>query len=259
MSKKIKILGIIPARFESTRFPGKVLVDIKGMSMVQRVFEQANKSTLLSKVIIATESKKVKKHVESFGGEAVLTSDHHVSGTDRCYEALTLQSEQYDYVINIQGDEPFIAPSQIDELAELLDANQPNEQGKVELATLIKKITTSSELFNYGEVKTVFNNKMEALYFSRQPIPYCRNQAEMEWLSHQDYYKHIGIYAYRTDVLKKVSKLPVSSLEKAESLEQLRWLENGLKIKLAFTDHESVCIDTKEDLEKVLANIDSYL
>ncbi len=247
----MKILGIIPARFESTRFPGKVLVDIKGMSMVQRVYEQANKSALLTKVIIATESKKVKKHVESFGGEAVLTSTNHASGTDRCYEAFTLQEETYDYVINIQGDEPFIAPNQIDELAKLLD-------DRVELATLIKKITTSSELFNYGEVKTVFNKEMEALYFSRQPIPFCRNAGEMEWLSNQDYYKHIGIYAYRADVLKKISKLPVSALEKAESLEQLRWIENGLKIKLAYTKHESICIDTKEDLEKVLANFESF-
>ena len=248
----MKILGIIPARFQSTRFPGKVLVDINGMSMVQRVYEQANKSALLDKVIIATESDEVKKHVEQFGGKAVLTNESHASGTDRCFEALKLQKEEYDYVINIQGDEPFISPIQIDEIAALLD-------GKVELATLIKKITTSSELFNYGEVKTVFNQDMEALYFSRQPIPYCRNQGEMEWLSHQDYYKHIGIYAYRTDVLEKVSNLPVSSLEKAESLEQLRWIENGLKIKLAYTEHESVCIDTKEDLDKVLANIDSFL
>lgn len=255
----MKILGIIPARFQSTRFPGKVLVDINGMSMVQRVYEQANKSTLLDKVIIATESQEVKTHVESFGGKAVLTDNNHASGTDRCFEALKLQEEDYDYVINIQGDEPFISPVQIDELAALLDTRLPNGQGSVELATLIKKITTSSELFNYGEVKTVFNKQMEALYFSRQPIPYCRNEGEMEWLSHQDYYKHIGIYAYRVDILDKVSKLPVSSLEKAESLEQLRWIENGLKIKLAYTEHESVCIDTKEDLDKVLANIDNFL
>ncbi|MCF6352079.1 MAG: 3-deoxy-manno-octulosonate cytidylyltransferase [Cyclobacteriaceae bacterium] len=259
MVHKIKILGIIPARFQSTRFPGKVLVDIKGKSMVQRVYEQATKSTHLTKVIIATESEEVKKHIEAFGGEAILTSDTHVSGTDRCYEALKLQTEAYDYVINIQGDEPFIAPSQIDELAQLLDARLPDEQGQVELATLIKKISTSAELFNYGEVKTVFNKNMEALYFSRQPIPYCRNQGEMEWLTHQDYYKHIGIYAYRVDVLEKISKLPISALEKAESLEQLRWIENGFKVKLAYTKHESVCIDTKEDLEKVLANIDSFL
>lgn len=247
----MKILGIIPARYQSTRFPGKVLVDIKGKSMVQRVYEQASKSTLLSKIVVATESQEVKKHVESFGGEAVLTSDNHASGTDRCFEALSLQNESYDYVVNIQGDEPFISPNQIDELASLLD-------GKVELATLIKKITTSAELFNYGEVKTVFNTKMEALYFSRQPIPYGRNEGEMEWLTHRDYYKHIGIYAYRSDTLDQVSKLSVSDLEKAESLEQLRWLENGLKIKLAFTEHESVCIDTKEDLDSVLANFERF-
>jgi len=248
----MKILGIIPARYQSTRFPGKVLVDIKGKSMVQRVYEQASKSTLLSKVIIATESEEVRAHVKSFGGEAVLTNDNHASGTDRCFEALTLQKETYDYVVNIQGDEPFISPAQIDELAALLN-------GEVELATLIKKITTNAELFNYGEVKAVFNSNMEALYFSRQPIPYERNTGEMEWLNHSNYYKHIGIYAYRADILEQVSKLPVSNLEKAESLEQLRWLENGLKIKLAFTEHESVCIDTKEDLDRVLSNIDSFL
>lgn len=248
----MKILGIIPARYQSTRFPGKVLVDIKGKSMVQRVYEQASKSTLLSNVVVATESEEVKTHVEAFGGVAVLTNNNHASGTDRCFEALTLQGESYDYVINIQGDEPFISPVQIDELANLLD-------GKVELATLIKKITTNSELFNYGEVKAVFNKNMEALYFSRQPIPYERNASEMEWLSQRDYYKHIGIYAYRADVLEKVSKLPVSNLEGAESLEQLRWLEHGLKIKLAYTEHESICIDTKEDLERVLSNIDNFL
>lgn len=247
----MKILGIIPARSQSTRFPGKVLVDIKGKSMVQRVYEQASKSTLLSKVIVATESKEVKTHVEAFGGVAVLTADHHASGTDRCFEALTLQEDKYDYVVNIQGDEPFISPAQIDELSGLLD-------GKVELATLIKKITTNAELFNYGEVKTVFNQNMEALYFSRQPIPYGRNEGEMEWLQNHLYYKHIGIYAYRADILDKISKLPVSNLEKAESLEQLRWLENGLKIKLAYTEHESVSIDTKEDLDQVLANFDRF-
>ncbi len=248
----MKILGIIPARFKSTRFPGKVLVDIKGKSMVQRVYEQASQSKYLNKVIVATESEQVKKHVTSFGGNAVLTAANHASGTDRCFEALKLQSQTYDYVVNIQGDEPFISPTQLDELAAMLD-------GRVELATLIKKITTNAELFNYGEVKTVFTKEMEALYFSRQPIPYCRNQGEMEWLNHQDYYKHIGIYAYRADVLERISKLPVSGLEEGESLEQLRWLEHGLKIKLAFTTHESVCIDTKEDLDKVLANIDSFL
>jgi len=244
----MKILGIIPARYESSRFPGKVLADIQGKSMVQRVYEQAIKSKYLDKVIIATEDKKVVDHVARFGGVALLTKANHASGTDRCFEALQHQSEVYDYVINIQGDEPFIDPRQIDELAGLLT-------GTVELATLIKKITTTDELFNLGEVKTVFNKKMEALYFSRQPIPYFRNAAELDWLQQQDYYKHIGIYAYRTDILKQISNLPLSDLEKAESLEQLRWLENGLKIKLAFTEFESVCIDTKEDLQKVLATL----
>jgi 3-deoxy-manno-octulosonate cytidylyltransferase (CMP-KDO synthetase) len=244
----MSILGIIPARYESTRFPGKVLADIQGKSMVQRVYEQAVKSKYLDKVVIATEDDKVVEHVSQFGGEALFTRANHASGTDRCFEALQLQTDSYDYVINIQGDEPFLDPRQIDELAELLD-------GTVELATLIKKITTTDELFNLGEVKTVFNKEMDALYFSRQPIPYFRNAAELDWLQQQDYYKHIGIYAYRADILEQISNLPVSSLEKAESLEQLRWLENGLKIKLAFTEIESICIDTKEDLEKVLANL----
>jgi len=244
----MSILGIIPARYESTRFPGKVLADIKGKSMVQRVYEQAVKSKYLNKVVIATEDDKVVEHVRQFGGEVLITKANHASGTDRCFEALQLQSTNYDYVINIQGDEPFIDPRQIDELGELLD-------GTVELATLIKKITTTDELFNLGEVKTVFNKEMEALYFSRQPIPYYRNAAELDWLQQQDYYKHIGIYAYRADILELISQLPVSVLEKAESLEQLRWLENGLKIKLAFTEFESVCIDTKEDLEKVLTTL----
>lgn len=244
----MKILGVIPARYESTRFPGKVLADIQGKSMVQRVYEQAVKSKYLAKVVIATEDEKVVEHVKQFDGEVLLTRADHASGTDRCFEALQLQGEDYDYVVNIQGDEPFIDPRQIDELAVLLD-------GTVELATLIKKITTNDELFNLGEVKTVFNKEMEALYFSRQPIPYFRNAAELDWLQQQDYFKHIGIYAYRTDILEQISNLPVSNLEKAESLEQLRWLENGLKIKLAYTDFESICIDTREDLEKVLTTL----
>ena len=244
----MKILGVIPARFESSRFPGKVLADIQGKSMIQRVFEQASKSNLLDKVIIATESEQVIDHVRSFGGEAVLTNTNHASGTDRCFEVLQLQNESYEYVINIQGDEPFIDPQQIDELAGLLD-------GKVELATLIKKITTNDELFNLGEVKTVFNNNLEALYFSRQPIPYYRHAGELDWLQHQSYYKHIGIYGYRADVMETIAGLPLANLEQAESLEQLRWLENGFTIKLAFTDFESVCIDTREDLEKVLASM----
>ncbi|MEN8248231.1 MAG: 3-deoxy-manno-octulosonate cytidylyltransferase [Bacteroidota bacterium] len=241
----MKILGIIPARYESTRFPGKVLADIKGKSMVQRVYEQATQCPQIDDIIVATEDKIVVDHVKEFGGKVVLTGKDHASGTDRCFEALQLQEQGYDYVVNIQGDEPFIDPQQITELTQLLN-------GEVELATLVKKITTSDELFNLGEAKTVFNKNMEALYFSRHPIPYYRNAGELDWLRKQDYYKHIGIYAYRSDILERISKLPVSALEKAESLEQLRWLENGLTIKLAVTNYESVCIDTKEDLAKVL-------
>lgn len=244
----MKILGIIPARFESTRFPGKVLADINGMSMVERVYKRAVKSKYLDQVIVATESQQVIDHVTNFGGSALLTDANHASGTDRCFEALQKQDSEYDYVINIQGDEPFINPDQIDELAVLLD-------GKAELATLIKKITTNDELFNMGEVKTVFNKDMEALYFSRQPIPYMRSTAELDWLQQLEYFKHIGIYAYRADILEQISRLPVSNLERAESLEQLRWLENGFTIKLATTNHESVCIDTREDLEKVLSKM----
>ena len=245
----MKILGIIPARYESTRFPGKVLAAIAGKTMVRRVYERAMHSRLLDKVIVASENDLVAQEVDSFNGNFCLTGANHASGTDRCFEVLSRQKEHYDYVVNIQGDEPFIASSQIDEIASLLN-------GEVELATLIKKIGRAEELFNLGEVKTVFNHKMEALYFSRQPIPFCRQYTEDQWLNVQAYYKHIGIYAYRADILEQIASMPVSDLEKSESLEQLRWLENGLKIKLAFTDHDSVCIDTREDLERVLKNID---
>lgn len=243
----MKILGVIPARYESSRFPGKVLADIKGKSMIRRVYEQAVRSKYLDKVVIATESQQVVDHVAEFG-EAMLTDASHASGTDRCAEVLQKIEGNYDYVINIQGDEPFIDPEQINQLASVLD-------GTVELATQVKKISTKDELFNMGEVKTVFNKDLEALYFSRQPIPYYRHAAELDWLQKQEFYKHIGIYAYRSDILVEVARLPVSNLEQAESLEQLRWLENGYTIKLAVTEYESICIDTREDLAKVLASL----
>ncbi len=245
----MKILGIIPARYESTRFPGKVLAEIAGKTMIHRVYERATQSKLLDKVIVASENELVAQEVAKFKGNFCLTGKNHASGTDRCFEVLSKQQEHYNYVVNIQGDEPFIASSQIDEIASLLN-------GEVELATLIKKIDQAEELFNLSEVKTVFNHKMEALYFSRQPIPFCRQHPEDHWLNFQTYYKHIGIYAYRADILKQIAEMPVSDLEQSESLEQLRWLENGLTIKLAFTNHESVCIDTREDLDRVLQNID---
>lgn len=244
------ILGVIPARFASTRFPAKPLVDIGGQTMIERVYRQAKKSTRLSNVVVATDNAKILNHVVAFGGQAVMTAESHPSGTDRAFEALTQQSEQYDYVINIQGDEPFIAPEQIDLLASLLDS-------KTELATLVKKIDTAEQLFNPNVVKVVINHLQEGIYFSRSPIPHLRGKQETEWLTNHTFYKHIGMYAYRADILEKITKLPQSSLEKAESLEQLRWIENGFNIKVAATNLETIGIDTPEDLEKAIHFLNS--
>jgi 3-deoxy-manno-octulosonate cytidylyltransferase (CMP-KDO synthetase) len=239
------ILGVIPARYASTRFPAKPLVEIAGKSMIQRVYEQVKKSTLISEVVIATDHPEIFSHAKSFGGNVCMTREDHVSGTDRCYEALTLQQKKFDYVINIQGDEPFIMPEQIDLLAKKLD-------GITEIATLIKKIEQEEYLFNPNTVKVVVSTNQDGLYFSRSPIPYIRNTTEKDWLSKHTFYKHIGMYAYRTDILEKLKKLPVSPLEKAESLEQLRWLDNGFKIKTAETFTETIGIDTPEDLQKAI-------
>ena len=241
----MNILGIIPARHASTRFPAKPLADLGGKSMIRRVYEQAKKSKSLSKVVVATDHEEIYNHVIDFGGEVYMTSPHHASGTDRCYEVLSKETSSFDYVINIQGDEPFIAPEQIDLLASLLD-------GKTELATLIKKIDSVEQLLNPNLVKVVLNKDQEALYFSRSVIPYFRNQEQAEWVIHHSYYKHIGLYAYRNDVLEKITRLEISSLEKAESLEQLRWLENGYKIKVKETSIETMGIDTPEDLQNAL-------
>ena len=240
----MKILGIIPARFASTRFPEKALVDIGGKSMVQRVYEQACQATVLTKVIIATDHVKIYDHVKQFGGEVVMTKDSHQSGTDRCMEAIQKEGGDYDFVINIQGDEPFIRPEQITLLASTLGAT-------TELATLAKKITDLETLFNTNTPKLIWNSKMEAIYFSRQTIPFLRGVDQDKWLNKQDFYKHIGIYAYRTTILKEITQLAPSPLELSESLEQLRWLENGYKIKVAITEFETIGIDTPEDLKKI--------
>ena len=240
------IVGIIPARYASTRFPGKPLIDIEGKTMLQRVYEQAAKSKLLNKVVVATDDEKIFTHVKSFGGEVLMTAAHHPSGTDRCMDALLQLKEDYNYVINIQGDEPFIEPEQIDELAAVLN------DGTTELATQMIAVDSYEMLFDKGEVKIVFNTKNEALYFSRMVIPFIKGVDEKEWHQHHQYYRHVGMYAYRKDILEKITTLPVSSLEKAESLEQLRWIENGYKIKCVVTKYESHCIDTPEDVKKVL-------
>ena len=242
----IKILGIIPSRFGSSRFPGKPLIDLAGKSMIQRVYEQAKKSKLLSDVIVATDDERIFKHVEKFGGKAMMTSSSHQSGTDRCAEILEKLNSDFHAVINIQGDEPFINPDQIDVLAKCFDDD------KTELATLINPTNDSSLIHNPNRIKVVIDKNNQALYFSRSAIPFMKEIPTTDWAKHHPYFLHIGIYGYRSDVLKKITQLPVSSLEKTESLEQLRWLENGYRIKVAETNFESYSIDSPEDVNNVL-------
>jgi 3-deoxy-manno-octulosonate cytidylyltransferase (CMP-KDO synthetase) len=239
------ILGIIPARYSSTRFPGKPLINILGKTMIQRVYEQAVKSPLLTDVYVATDDQRIYDHVQSFGGNVVFTREDHPSGTDRCFEAFQQIDDDYDYIVNIQGDEPFIDPTQIDLLCEVCD-------GLTELATLMIPVDSHEVLFDPGEVKITLNTEMEALYFSRMVIPFIKGKPENEWHLHHKYYRHVGMYAYRRDVLEEITKLKPSSLESAESLEQLRWLENGFKVQCAITTFDSHCIDTPEDIEKVI-------
>jgi 3-deoxy-manno-octulosonate cytidylyltransferase (CMP-KDO synthetase) len=241
----MSVLGIIPARYASSRFPAKALANIEGKSMIQWVYEQARASPL-DNVVVATDDSRIFDHVKSFGGEACMTSTTHVSGTDRCFEALTKQKSKYNYVVNIQGDEPFVSPQQIALLTSMLD-------GQTELATLVKRITNDEQLFNPNVVKVVKGSSNEALYFSRSPIPHVRNVNEWEWIERHAFYKHLGLYAYRTDVLERITKLEVSSLERAESLEQLRWLENGFRVKVMETDLETIGVDTPDDLQKAIA------
>ena len=240
------IVAIIPARYASTRFPGKPLVDIMGKSMIQRVYEQASRSQSVNKVVVATDDQRIFDHVLSFGGHVLMTDADHPSGTDRCWDALQQLEEKFDYVINVQGDEPFIEPEQVDELARVL------QDGTIELATQMIEVDSHELLFDKGEVKIVLNNESEALYFSRMVIPFIKGVEEKDWHTHHRYYRHVGMYAYRADILEKITRLRVSALEKAESLEQLRWLENGFKIKCVPTIFESHCIDTAGDIEKVL-------
>jgi 3-deoxy-manno-octulosonate cytidylyltransferase (CMP-KDO synthetase) len=241
----MKALCIIPARYASTRFPGKPLVAIAGKSMIQRVYEQAKKCIHLSEVIVATDDDRIFKHVHEFGGKAVMTSSDHQSGTDRCAEVASKHPE-YHVIINIQGDEPYIDPEQITKLITCF--NDTNTQ----IGTLVKKVQTEQELHNTNSPKVIINKHSEAIYFSRSPLPHIRGQEPQNWLQHFTYFKHIGIYGYRADILQQITKLSVSSLEKAESLEQLRWIENGYKIKVAETELETYAIDTPEDLKKII-------
>ena len=242
----LRFVCIIPARYSSSRFPGKPLVDIGGKTMIQRVYEQASKA--LPDVYVATDDQRIFDAVTAFGGKAIMTSDQHKSGTDRCYEAFSKLEEWFDVVINVQGDEPFIQPEQIIELQKCFD--EPETQ----IATLAKKINEKDGfafLNNPNNPKLVVNSRNEAMYFSRSIIPFHRGSETGNWITRHAYLKHVGIYAYRADILRNLTLLEQSPLEIAESLEQLRWLENGYRIMVGFTDVETVGIDTPEDLERV--------
>jgi 3-deoxy-manno-octulosonate cytidylyltransferase (CMP-KDO synthetase) len=239
------IIGIIPARFASTRFPGKPLINIRGKSMIQRVYEQSAKSKSLNRLIVATDDLRIFDHVINFGGEAAMTKSDHASGTDRCFEALSRFYDSFEYIVNIQGDEPFIKPEQIDELSDALRED-------VEIATQMIAVKNEKELFDAGEAKIVLDVNNNALYFSRSAIPYLRNVRKEDWHLHHQFYRQVGMYAYRKDILAKIAQLPVSPLEQTESLEQLRWLQNGYRIKCVPTSYESHCVDVPEDVERIL-------
>ena len=241
----MKFIGIIPARYASTRFPAKPLAVLGGKPVIQRVYEQV--SGIFDEAYVATDDERIEAAVKAFGGKVVMTSPNHKSGTDRCYEAFTKVGGGYDVVVNIQGDEPFIQPSQLEAVKACF------EDSTTQIATLVKPFTTDDgfvALENVNSPKVVVNANMNALYFSRSIIPYQRNADKQDWLAGHTYYKHIGLYADRAEVLKEITSLPQSSLELAESLEQLRWLENGYTIKVGVTQVETIGIDTPEDLER---------
>ena len=245
MTKALKYIAIIPARYASTRFPGKPLAMLGGKPVIQRVWEQV--SSVVDAAVVATDDERIAQAVESFGGRAIMTSPNHKSGTDRCWEAYQKQGEEFDVVINVQGDEPFIAHSQLRAIMACF------EDENTDIATLVKSFAEEdglSALENPNSPKVVLDNDSCAVYFSRSVIPYLRGVEREDWLKHHTFYKHIGMYAFRRDVLGEVTALPQSTLEKAESLEQLRWLENGYKIGVGISDVETVGIDTPEDLER---------
>lgn len=244
----MRFLGIIPARYASTRFPAKPLAILGGKTVIQRVYEQV--AGILDDAYVATDDERIEATVKAFGGKVVMTSPLHKSGTDRCYEAFTKIEGHFDVVVNIQGDEPFIQQSQLEAIKACFD------DSSTQIATLVKPFSSDDSfeaLENVNSPKVVLNKNRNAMYFSRSVIPYQRNAEKNEWLKEHTYYKHIGLYAYRTEVLKEITNLPQSPLELAESLEQLRWLENGYSIKAGITSVETIGIDTPQDLDRAEA------
>ena len=238
----MKFMAIIPARYASTRFPGKPLAVLGGKTVIQRVYEQV--SSVLSEVYVATDDQRIYDCVEGFGGKAVMTREDHKSGTDRIEEAVEKIGTDADVIINVQGDEPFIQPSQVETLMHLFDAPE------TQIGTLGKLFASMEAVENPNSPKIVTANRGFALYFSRSVIPYIRGKERNDWFGQYPFLKHLGIYAYRREVLAEVTRLPQSSLEKAESLEQLRWLQNGYRIRVGLTDVETIGIDTPEDLQR---------
>lgn len=239
----MKFISIIPARYASTRFPGKPLAMLGGKSVIQRVYEKV--SGVIDETWVATDDERIFNAVESFGGKAVMTRNDHKSGTDRIEEAIEKIGGDYDVVINVQGDEPFIQASQIKTVCECFD------DPSTEIATLGKPFGNDMDAINNpNSPKIVVDKKGYAMYFSRSVIPFVRGKESKEWPLSYPFLKHIGLYAYRRNVLAEVTRLPQGELEKAESLEQLRWLENGYRIKVGLTDVETVGIDTPEDLAR---------
>ncbi len=252
----MNFIGIIPSRYESTRFPGKPLADICGKTMIQRVYEQATKA--LDEVWIATDDERIVDAVKAFGGNVVMTSTNHRSGTDRCAEAAVkatrITGKTYDVVVNIQGDEPFMQPHEIELIMECFIA-APN----TEIATLIQPILKNEDIFRPDMVKVILDNEQNAVYFSRSPVPHIFGIPESEWLANYPFYGHVGLYAYRYNTLQKLAGLSEVLLEKVESLEQLRWIKNGFKIKTNITDSDNFGIDTPEDLALAIAGgIEKY-
>lgn len=238
----MKFIGIIPARYASTRFPGKPLALLGGKPVIQHVYEKV--AAVLEAAYVATDDERIYDVVKSFGGQVVMTRTDHKSGTDRIEEAIEKIGGEWDVVVNVQGDEPFVAKSQLDTICHCFD--DPTTQ----IATLGKPFESMEAVQNPNSPKIVVDNMGFAMYFSRSVIPYVRGKEKSSWLTHYPFLKHLGIYAYRKDVLRQVTQLPQSSLEIAESLEQLRWLQNGFKIKVGTTDVETVGIDTRQDLER---------
>lgn len=240
-----RILALIPARYGSSRFPGKPLALVHGKPMIQRVYEQTVKA--FPNACVATDDERIYNAVKEFGGKAVMTSESHNSGTDRCYEALNNycaeSGESFDVVINVQGDEPYIQPQQLEQLGNCF--NDPS----VELATLVKRICSKEELLNNNSPKVILDKNSDAIYFSRTPIPFSRDvEVTDEYVKETTFYRHIGLYGYRVATLAKICAMPQGFLEKTEKLEQLRWIENGLKIRVAETHFETHAVDTPEDL-----------